>query len=106
MPAPKNSIFNSKEVIAANKKYTIAFWVTLASVTATAIFAILSVATVFSNDPNAQIVVMFAGIFVMVLILLVGALAMDSANNERISATNQVFDKLRRELITKYIPRS
>lgn len=82
MPKTKSFIFEDKDVIAADKKSLVAFWITSISAVASPIVSMLLVVTVFLNNPNAQTIVMFVGASVAISILILGSIVMDSAKDE------------------------
>ena len=104
---PKSSIFESKEVKSASKKYSIAFWITSISAVISAIICILLTATVFLNNPNSQMVTMACGAILVIAILLLGTTAMNAANDEFVRAAELALQKHMLEEIERLrIPRS
>lgn len=101
MPKTTSFIFEDKDVIAADKKYFIVFWITSISAVALAIICILLTATVFLNNPNAQMITMVCGSILVVSILLLGSIAMGRATDDFIRAADMAFRRHMSEQIRK-----
>jgi heme/copper-type cytochrome/quinol oxidase subunit 4 len=99
------SIFEDERIMKAENGEQRAFFGTFLGVVITAVVAIIAV-LLLQQNPNASLSILVVCVFIQILILVVGSLAMNKANNEKIKAVNQVLDELQKEMIENHFPRS
>ena len=97
---PTGSFF--EEITSASNKMVAATLYTLYGIATTGMLTILAVSLLHISSYLA----VFICVIIQLIIAIAGAVVMSKANNERIQAIDRAIEDLRKELMTKYLPRS